>query len=538
MKAQVALRAGLPWLLVLGLGVPVWSVVGAWALAGQAEWAVWAHLRDHVLPDYVWTTLRLELGVALGVWLIGVGAAALVAWWDFPLRRVLEWALVLPLAMPAYVTAYAYTDFLQYSGAAQNALRNLSGMSGRMLPEIRSLGGAVVVFSLALYPYVYLLVRSAMRQQALRLREAAQLLGANIWQQWWYVALPLARPATMAGVALALMESLSDFGVVSYFGVQTFTTGIYKAWLAQDNALAALQLSSVLLLVVALVLWLQRRAQARLRFASSRNAAPDSGRVRLRGAPAWAASAACALPVVLGFVVPVVVMLHTLLTRSAEWQASSAQFLRWAVNSAELGLISAALAVLLALVLAWLRRMSSTAAVHAGVRAVELGYALPGAVVVVGLLWPLQWWGQTWPQWPLTALLTTTIFGLIWAYLVRFVSVALQSITSSYSQIPRVLDDSACVLGLSGVALWRRVHWPLLRRGSWVAALLVMVEVIKELPATLVLRPFDRDTLAVMTYQLARDERLGEAALPALALVAVGLVPMILVTRSLRQDQG
>ena len=532
-----AMRALWPWLLVALLGVPVWSVVAAWGVAGEAEWAVWAHLREHVLPAYAWTTAVLCVGVGVGVWLLGVCSAAMVAWWDFPGRRVLEWALVLPLAMPAYVTAYAYTDFLQYSGVAQTALRETFAWQGRVLPEVRSLGGAVLVFSFALYPYVYLLVRTAMRQQVWRLREAAQLLGANTWQQWWRVALPMARPAAMAGVALALMETLSDFGVVSYFGVQTFTTGIYKAWLAQDNAVAALQLSGVLLVVVAVVLWLEQRAQARLRFASTRQTATGQDRRRLRGWRAALVTLLCGLPVGLGFVVPVAVMLHTLFTRSAEWQASSARFVSWVLNSAQLGVIAAALALALALGLMWLRRRLPTAAVRAGVRSVELGYALPGAVVVVGLLWPLQWWAQAWPQWSWAHWVTGSILGLIWAYLVRFVPVAMQSIGSAYTQVPRALDDSAWVLGATDRGLWWRVHWPLLRRSAWVAALMVMVEVIKELPVTLVLRPFDHDTLAVMTYQLARDERLGEAALPALALVAVGLIPMILVTRSLRQAE-
>jgi iron(III) transport system permease protein len=527
---------GLP-LLLLVLGVPVWSVLWSWTQMAAPEWAIWQHLSTYVLPGYVWTTLWLCIGVLVGTLVLGVSAAALVTLFEFPGRRVLEWALVLPLAMPAYVTAYAYTDFFQYSGAVQLGLREWLGVQGRVLPEIRSLGGAVVVFSVALYPYVYLLVRTALRQQLVRLLEAAQTLGASAWAQWTRVMLPLARPAATAGAALALMETLSDFGVASYFGVQTFTTGIYKAWLGQDNPVAALQLATVLLSAVGLMLWLETRAQARLRFASTRQAAHDvQWRQPLRGLRAWAVSAACALPVGLGFVMPVAVMLRSFTVHVDDWSASWSQFARWTYNSAMLGLLAAVLAVALALWLVWLRRMVSQAWLHAGVRAIELGYALPGAVVVVGLLWPLQWWAQQGPAWSAAHWVTGTVLGLVWAYLVRFVPVAMQSLQSGYSQLPRALDDSAVVLGWSGMGLWQRVHWPLLRRSAWVAGLMVMVEVIKELPVTLVLRPFDHDTLAVMTYQLARDERLGEAALPALALVLVGLVPMVLVTRSLRSS--
>jgi iron(III) transport system permease protein len=528
-------QGGLLLLMLLVLGVPLWSVAGSWALMGPAEWSIWQHLSIHVLPAYAWTTLWLCLGVLVGTLLLGVVTATLTTGFDFPGRRVLEWALVLPLAMPAYVTAYAYTDFLQYSGVAQTALRDWLGLQGRVLPEIRSLGGAMLIFSVSLYPYVYLLVRTSMRQQVLRLLEAAQVLGASAWTQWTRVVLPLARPAATAGAALALMETLSDFGVVSYFGLQTFTTGIYKAWLAQDNAVAALQLSTVLLVVVGLVLWLETQAQARMRFASTRHAAGGAPQPqRLQGRRAWAATALCAAPVLAGFVAPVAVMLHTLVTRSSDWVATWQQFAGWALNSAQLGVMAAILAVALALWLVWIRRMVAWAWVRAGVRAMELGYALPGAVVVVGLLWPLQGWAQAWPQWGWTHMVTGTVLGLLWAYLVRFVPVAMQSVSSGYSQVPHTLDDSAMLLGLSGKQVWQRVHWPLLRRSAWVAGLMVMVEVIKELPVTLVLRPFDHDTLAVMTYQLARDERLGEAALPALALVVVGLIPMVLVTRSLR----
>jgi iron(III) transport system permease protein len=367
--------------------------------------------------------------------------------------------------------------------------------------------------------------------------EAARLLGAPFARRVWRVALPLARPAVAAGVALALMEVLADFGVSSYFGIQTFTAGIYKAWLAMDNRMAAAQLSTALLAVVAILLAWEKRSQARQRFVGNRPArtGPESQPTPLRGAPALAALLACALPVLLGFVWPTLILLHTLNASDVALTLTPGRFLSWAGNSLMLAALTAALASLLALLLSAQLRMLPgpwTRALSAGV---GLGYAMPGAVVVVGLLLPLGALQARWPEAGVGAWLTASILGLVWAYLVRFVAVAQQSVQSGYARIPSAVDDGARMLGISGLRLVWRVHGPLLRRPLAAAALLVFVDVMKELPVTLVLRPFDTDTLAVMAHQLARDERLGEAALPALALVAVGLLPVCLLSRALRQ---
>ncbi|RYF39308.1 MAG: iron ABC transporter permease, partial [Comamonadaceae bacterium] len=391
----------------------------------------------------------------------------------------------------------------------------------------------VLVFVFTLYPYVYLLVRTAFAERAAQLMEAARLLGAPLARRIRAVALPLARPAIMAGVALALMETLADFGVASYFGIQTFSTGIYKAWLAMDNRIAAAQLATMLLAVVAVLLALEARAQRRMRFAGSRaRGGAEAQPVRLRGAPAAAAWCVCALPVLLGFVLPVLFMLRPL---AADWSVLPwDRFLQWSFNSLRLGAISAALSVAAALLLAYRLRRSPGGFTRGVVQLASLGYAVPGAVLVVGLLLPVGWLQDAWPQTGVGYWMTATVLGIVWAYLVRFVSVALQSVQSGYARIPASLDDSARMLGTGGAALLARVHWPLLKRSAAAAGLLVFVDVMKELPATLVLRPFDSDTLAVVAYQLARDERLGEAALPSLALVLVGLVPVILLSRALR----
>ncbi|MDT8989714.1 iron ABC transporter permease [Curvibacter sp. APW13] len=527
--------AVLLWLLGAGLALPLLAIAASWLQLDAAGWQTLRDLGDTVLPRYALTSLWLCLGVGLGVAVVGTGAAVAVTVFDFRGRRGFEWLLLLPLAVPPYVVAYGYTDFLQYAGPVQTALRTLLGREGAMLPEVRSLGGAIWVLTFTLYPYVYLLARTALAERATSLLEAARLLGASGTRTLWQVALPLARPAITAGVALALMETLADYGVVSYFGVQSFTAGIYKAWLVFDDRYAAAQLATVLLLCVAAFLAWEQRAQQRLRF-STRQGGPGarSGHaVRLHGRRALLAWLVCGLPVVAGFVAPVLFMLRPLL---GEWTTLPwAPFASWALNSLRLAALTAVLASGVALGLGLLVRVQPSGSGPWLARIVGLGYAVPGAVVVVGLLLPLGWVQAWWPTSPLGALLTATSFGLVWAYLVRFVSVALQSVHSGYSRVPRSLDESARLLGCTGWALLWRVHAPLLRRPLAAALLLVFVDVMKELPATLVLRPFNSDTLAVMAYQLARDERLGEAALPALALVLVGLVPVILLSRTLRR---
>jgi iron(III) transport system permease protein len=525
-----------PGLVLIGgtVALPVLAVLASWLGTDAESLQILAEMGQTVLPDYAWTSILLCCWVGLGVILVGTATAATVTLFEFRGRRFLEWALLLPIAMPAYVVAYAYTDFLQFSGPLQNWLRAAFGLQGRVLPEVRSLGGAVWVFTFTLYPYVYLLARTALAERAPRLMEAARLLGASLPRRILKVALPLARPAVAAGVALALMETLADFGVSSYFGIQTFTAGIYKAWLSMDNRIAAAQLATILLLLVALLLGLERHAQRHMRFASPRGAragGPEARARPLEGRACWLAWLLCVAPLLMGFVFPVLFMLRPLIADRPDlpWE----RFAQWTLNSLSLGLISAALAVTLAVFLAFRMRRRSDLATRGVTELVGIGYAMPGAVVVVGILLPVGWMQASAPQWQIGQLVTATALGLVWAYLVRFTSVALQSAQSGYSRIPASMDDSARMLGRGGWTLFGRLHWPLLRRSCLAAMLLVMVDVMKELPATLVLRPFNADTLAVAAYQLARDERLGEAALPSLALVLAGLVPVLLLSRAL-----
>ena len=533
------LISGFRSLVTALVALPVLMVLASWLQWDEVSAQVLRELSDTVLPDYLASSWWLCLGVSLGVLSMGGVSAVAISLFAFPGRQVLAWALLLPLAMPAYVVAYAYTDFLQFSGPVQTGLRQAFGWQGALWPDVRSLWGAAAVLSLSLYPYVYLLTRTALNERASQLMEAARLLGAPLPRRIARVALPLARPAMAAGLALALMETLADFGVSSYFGVQTFTAGIYKSWLVMDNRWAAAQLSSVLLILVGLMLWLESRAQSRLRFVNNKGGArgSESQPLRLQGWPAACAFVLCLMPVLLGFVLPVLIMLHAL------WESSQTQVLPWVAfghwtkNSLLLGGLTAVLAVLAALALAYSVRVQPSRWRRGLVQMTGLGYAVPGVVIVVGLLWPVQWLQLHWPQTQAGYWLTATILGLVWAYLVRFMAVALQTVQSGYSRLSMATDETARMLGTSGWSLFWRVHWPLLQRSTAVAALLVWVDVMKELPATLVLRPFNTDTLAVVAYQLARDERLGEAALPSLALVLVGLLPVVWLSRTLKNPR-
>lgn len=518
--------------------LPVLSVGLNLLVGGTSD--TWTHLSQTVLPDYISNTLWLCLGVAVGVGSIGVATAWLITMHEFPGRRLFEWALVLPMAMPAYVMAYVYTDFLQFVGPVQSALRaRFDWQHGDYwFPDIRSLPGAVVMFVCVLYPYVYLLARNAFLERASGLQEAARTLGMGSWRAFFSVSLPLARPAIAAGIALALMETLADYGTVAYFAVNTFTTGIYRAWFSLGDRVAAAQLASMLLGFVLLLLFLERSSRGRARYhnTSSRHCRPVGE--RLSALPAVMAVVACGLPLFFGFVLPAVLLLKmALIEGDAQF---GARFVTLARNSFVLASLTAGIAVFLALLLAYGARLSKSTLATALNRLVGLGYAVPGAVIAVGVLIPVtqldNWLAGYWIKWfgySPGLLLTGGVAALIYAYLVRVLGVALHTVESSLTKITSSMDDAARSLGLGQGETLRRVHAPILRGSLLTAALLVFVDVMKELPATLVMRPFNFDTLATQAYTLASDERLGEASTAALAIVAVGLLPLIVISRQI-----
>src|SRR5688572_5668052 len=493
----------------------------------------WAHLSATVLPGYAWTTLQLAFAVGSGVLVVGVACAWLVATCEFPGRRAFEWALLLPLAVPAYVLAYAYTDLLQFSGPLQTGMRALMGWGPGdfRLPEIRSLGGAALLFTFALYPYVYMLARVAFVEQSASLAEAGRTLGLSARVSFFRVSLPLARPAIAAGVSLALMETLADFGTVSYFGVQTFTTGIFRAWLSMGEPVAAAKLSVLLLAMVAILLATERGLRRGARFEQSASA--PRKRWLLRGAKAWVAVIACTLPLVAGFALPVSHLV--VLSVSGGADAWGSRFGQLVVNTTLLGGFAAFVTVALALLLAYGARISRSRFAAGINRVVGLGYAMPGAVIAIGVLIVTTRLDHALAGAGLLGglALTGSVAALIYAYAIRFLAIALQSVETGLARITPHMEDAARSLGLGPAETLARVHAPILRSSLVTAALLVFVDVMKELPATFVMRPFNLDTLAVQAYHFASDERLAEAAAASLAIVAVGLVPLIVASRRL-----
>ncbi|MEO1146319.1 MAG: iron ABC transporter permease [Cyanobacteria bacterium J06638_22] len=503
---------------------------------------VWQHLVETVLWRYIFNSLGLMLGVGVGVVGIGVSTAWLVTMCQFPYRRWLEWALLLPLAAPAYILAFTYTEFLEYYGPVQTMLRALFGWESAnayWFPSIRSLGGAIALLTLVLYPYVYLLTRVAFLEQSTRTLEASRILGCGSWQSFWRVALPLARPAIAAGTALALMETLSDFGTVQYFSVQTFTTGIYRTWFGMGERIAATQLAALLLLFVLGLILVEQWFRRHGRYYQTRHRMVPS-RYPLQGWRGWIALLVCLIPILFGFLLPAVLLVIDGIRHLSE--ITNPLLWAYARNSLVLASLGAVLTGAIALFLAYGLRLRPSRPMQLSVRLAAMGYAIPGSVIAVGILVPLGRFDNALDAWmeanfgiSTGLLLSGTMIALLFAYLVRFLAVAFNSVEASLNRIKPSLDDAARSLGHSPASTLRRVHFPLMGSGLITALLLVFVDVMKELPATILIRPFNFDTLAVRAYQLASDERLAEAALPALAVVLAGLLPVILLSRQIQK---
>ncbi|MEM9815511.1 MAG: iron ABC transporter permease [Cyanobacteria bacterium P01_D01_bin.6] len=539
-------------LIALLISTPLLSVLfSAFTHIGdETSSDIWQHLATTVLPGYVMNSVGLMLGVGVGVLMLGVSTAWLVTMCRFPGSRIFEWALLLPLAAPSYLLAYTYTDFLEYFGPVQTGLRNLFGWetaNSYWFPDVRSLPGAIVMFSLVLYPYVYMLARVAFQEQSLCTLEASRSLGCNPWRSFWTVALPLARPAIAAGTALALMETLNDYGTVEYFSVPTFTTGIYRTWFFMGERLAATQLASLLLLFIAGLIVLERLSRRQARYYQGVGSQSSMSQFQLRGMRAIAALLACALPIALGLLLPATLLLW--MTLSNLDKSLNREFFELASHSLILASATAILGILLALVLAYGARLQPSPGVRFGVQVAALGYAVPGAVIAVGILVPtgrldnaIAQFAEQWLGVSTGLLLSGTVAALIFAYLVRFLAVAISTVQAGLTKIRPTLDDASRCLGNTPTQTLTQVHAPLLSGSLLTAAVLVFVDVMKELPATLVIRPFNFDTLAVRVFQYASDERLVDAAAPALAILLAGMIPVIVlsyrITRSRKYSQG
>lgn len=504
---------------------------------------VWRHLATTVLPRYVFNSMALMFGVGMGTLLLGVGTAWVVCMTSFPLRRFFEWALVIPLALPAYVIAFTYTGLLEYSGPVQTFLRGVFGWSGAAdywFPQIRSLPGAIVMMTLVFYPYVYLLSRAAFLEQSVCVLDASRTLGLGAWDTFFRVALPLARPAVAGGLALVLMETLGDFGLVSFFSVDTFVTGIYRTWLGQGRPAVAAQLGAVLMLFVLLLVVIERRSR-RGRISHTTGYYRQLPRHRLTGFKASLALGLCLLPVVFGFFIPVGAM--------ALWTLQTMEYLDWryldmAMNSLTLAGIGAALAVGVAVLLAYGKRMAPGRLTAAAAHLASLGYAVPGAVIALGIMLPLthvdtvlasaarEYLGIS-----TGLLLTGTWAALVFAYVVRFLVIAANTVEASLQKVTPSMDDAARTLGLSsGMTLWR-VHGPLMKGSLLTAGVLVFVDVMKELPATLMMRPFGLGTLALRSFELASDGLLKESSSSSLAIVLAGIAPVILASLAIARSR-
>ncbi len=525
--------------VALLIAAPLLAVLVA-AIVPAGE--VWRHILATTLPEMLRNSLALTLIVAVLTASAGAVSAWLVTACRFPGRGLLEVALLLPLAMPAYVCGYAYTWLLDVAGPVQSGLRDLTGLGWGQywFPEIRSLPGAALMLGMVLYPYVYLLCRAAFLQQSVCLIEASRTLGHSLPRCFLHLALPLARPAIVGGVALVLMETLADFGTVDYFAVRTFTTGIYEAWFGMGDRGAASQLAACLIGLVAVLLTVEQLSRGGRRFHPTTTRHPVLSPVRLSGWKAWAATLACAMPVVLGFVVPAGTLLALMIEVGDP--LSPSRFLPFARNSLVLAGVTAAVAVLLAALIAWSARLAPRPPQQVAARIAGLGYAVPGSVIAVGTLVPLGVFDNALDAWARAQLGVSTglllsggIAALVFAYLVRFLAVALASVESGLGRLKPSLREAARVLGQRpGGAVWR-VEVPLARASLVTAFILVFVDTMKELPATLIVRPFDFDTLAVRVHTLAADERLAEASTSALLIVAAGLLPVLALTRAMRR---
>lgn len=520
------------------VALPVFSVL---YLAFFPDENIWPHLLETTLPRYLVTTFQLMLGVTAITLIIGVSSAWIITMCDFPGRRFFEWAMLLPFAVPAYVIAYVYTSLLDYAGPVQIGLRSLFGWSGAQdywFPEIRSLGGATVMIGLVLYPYVYLLARASFLEQSPSLFAVSRSLGHSALSTFFRVVLPIARPAVAVGLSLVLMETLNDFGTVDFFAVQTLTAGLFDTWMNLGNLGGAAQIATTMLTFVVILVTLERYSRRRQAQFAARDYRNPIQRFRLSRGQQALCLLVCLLPFVLGFVVPALTLAQFAIEYFDEsWNPT---FVRNTLNSLFLSGTAALTTLLIGLTLAYSRRLHDTRGMQILMRLSSLGYAMPGAVLAVGVIIPLagfdNWLDSLMREWlgvSTGLLLSGTTFALIFAYTVRFLAVSAGSIESALQKITPSMDMAARSLGQSPGGTLIHVHLPMLRGTLLTAALVVFVDCMKELPATLILRPFNFDTLATYVYQFASDEQLAHSALPALIIVLAGIVPIILMSRSI-----
>ncbi|MBO6918280.1 MAG: iron ABC transporter permease [Rhizobiaceae bacterium] len=511
-------------------------MVAAVIAAFNGSLDTWRSLFSTVLPGYIWNTIQLVVFVGLGTAVVGTSTAWLTVAYKFPGRRLLEIALALPLAFPAFVLAYAYTDLLDHPGAVQTVLREVTGWGPRdyWFPEIRSLGGAAAMLIFVLYPYVYLLARASFLRQSSTAYNAARTLGSTPFRAFLSVSMPMARPAIAGGVILALMETIADFGTVAHFSVPTFATGIYRSWFAMGDRAAAAQLALCLLMVALLFASLERMQRGATKRHPAGKKVELAKRIQLKGLPAFAATFACLLPVLIGFIIPLVVLFNMALDSGQS--PLSSRYIGFMENSIILASIAAVVTVTAATIIGFCARIAPSRASRFATVIAGIGYAVPGGVIAIGLLVPfakldnvIDAWARETLGFSTGLLFTGSITLLIIAYMVRYMAAALNAFDTGISSIKINIDNVARTLGRTTGSIFFQIHLPLLRPSLLTALLIVFVDVMKELPATLIMRPFNFDTLAIQAYRLASDERLVQSAVPSLLIVLFGLIPVILL---------
>ncbi len=520
-------------------------VISVFYLALFPSENIWSHLAETVLPTYITTTLILMIGVGGLSIVIGVTSAWLVTMCRFPGRRFFEWSLLLPFAVPAYVIAYVYTDLLEYAGPVQRTLRHLFGWNSYQdywFPDIRTTAGAVLMLALVLYPYIYMLARASFLEHSANIQAASRTLGCTPLQSFLRVSLPMARPGIAVGLSLVSMETINDFGTVDYFAVKSLSAGIYDTWLNMSNLGGAAQIASMMLIFVVVLITLERIGRARQKQFNSSDRYRELDSYQLQGWRAAGASLFCLLPFLAGFAVPFALLgLYAWENFEASW---SEEFVTIAGNSFLLSAGAALVACLVGLMLAYSKRLSPGRGLDSAVRVANLGYAMPGAVLAIGVIIPFATFDNSLDafmrqQFGISTglLLSGTVVAVMFAYVVRFLAVAFGSIESSLGKITPTMDMASRSLGHNTLQTLWKVHLPLIRGGILTGGLVVFVDCMKELPATLILRPFNFDTLATYVYQYASDEMLEESALGALLIVLVGLLPVILLSRSIASSR-
>ncbi|MDI9245192.1 iron ABC transporter permease [Marinobacter sp. CHS3-4] len=546
--ALLARRTSKRWvvsaaLITLIVALPVISVL---FLALFPEENIWPHLIDTTLPRYLATTLQLMLGVAIITLVLGLSTAWAVTMCEFPGRRFFEWAMLLPFAVPAYVIAYVYTSLLDYAGPVQTAMREWFGWRNAAdywFPEIRSVEGATLMIGLVLYPYVYLLARAAFLEQSPSLFAVSRSLGHSAISTFFRVVLPIARPAVAVGLSLVLMETLNDFGTVDFFAVQTLTAGLFDTWMNLGNLGGAAQIATTMLAFVVILVTLERYSRRKQQQFAARDNRDPIRRFKMSGPRQALCILVCAAPVIFGFAIPA----FTLGQFAWEYfdESWNDTFVRNTLNSLFLSSAAAMTTLIIGVTLAYSRRLHDTRGMQVMMRLSSLGYAMPGAVLAVGVIIPLagfdNWLDSIMREtfgFSSGLLLSGSAFALIFAYTVRFLAVSAGSVESALQKITPSMDMASRSLGHTPGGTLIRVHLPMLRGTLLTAALVVFVDVMKELPATLILRPFNFDTLATYVYQYASDEQLARSALPSLVIVLAGIIPIILMSRSISKTRS